>query len=291
MGTLKFGISHSNLVFPAGARAVEAAQAMEGAGFESVWTVEHAVIPTRIQSRYPETSNGELPFAPTVAIPDPLVWLAYVAAAAPNLALGTAVLVLPQRNPLTTAKECATLDELTGGRVILGVGIGWLREEFEALGVPFEQRGRRTDEAVAVMRGLWQHDPFGFEGSCFSFPPVHAAPKPPRSTIPIHIGGYSARAAERAGRIGDGFFPGTGDPEALAELVTVARRAAEVAGRDPDALEVTARGSADQDHLRALANAGAHRVVISARTLDPERFASEIRRLGEQVVAPFGGKR
>lgn len=284
---LKFGISHTNVVFPAGRRAIEAVQAMEEAGFESVWTVEHALIPSRFESRYPETSDGNLPFPAGWPIPDPLVWLAFVAASAPSLELGTGVLVLAQRNPLSTAKEVATLDHMTGGRVVLGVGAGWLREEFEALGVPFPNRGRRMEEAIAVMRGLWSEEVFAFDGELFSFPAVHSAPKPASATVPVHIGGYSDRAAERAGRLGDGFFPGTSDPEALAGLVAVMRRAAEAAGRDPESIEVTARGSEDHDHLRALQRVGAARVLVSARAFDPDHFADEVSKFGTDVIEPF----
>jgi probable F420-dependent oxidoreductase len=247
------------------------------------------VIPSTIESRYPETPDGSLPFPAGTPIPDPLVWLAFVAGSAPSLRLGTAVLVLPQRNPLTTAKEAATLDAMSQGRVILGVGVGWLREEFDALGVPFAQRGRRMDEAIEVMRGLWSQEEFGFQGRDYHFAPVHSAPKPASSTVPIHIGGYSEPAAERAGRLGDGFFPGTSDPEGLARLVSVARQAAEAVGRNPEALEVTARGSDDHDHLRALRRAGADRVVVSARSFDRDRFTEEVSAFGAKVVEPFAG--
>lgn len=284
---LRFGISHTNVVFPAGPQAIEAVDAMEQAGFESVWTVEHALIPSRFESRYPETPDGKLPFPPQWPIPDPLVWLSFVAASAPSLKLGTGVLVLAQRNPLSTAKEVATLDVLAGGRVVLGVGAGWLREEFDALGVPFGNRGQRMEEAIAVLRGLWSEGSFAFDGEVFSFPAVHSAPKPTSSSVPVHIGGYSHRAAERAGRLGDGFFPGTSDPEALADLVGVMRRAAEAAGRDPDSIEVTARGSGDHEHLRALHDSGAVRVLVSARAFDAGHFADQVSKFGTDVIEPF----
>ena len=285
---MKYAISHANIVFPSGPEAIAAVQAMERAGFESVWTVEHVVIPRSFEHRYPETADGALPFAATTPIPDPLAWIAYVAAAAPTLKFGTGILIVPERNPLVTAKAAATIDSMCGGRLMLGVGVGWLREEFDALGVPFAHRGRRTEEAIAVMRGLWSEDEFSFDGDFYAFPPVVSSPKPFAARVPIHIGGYGERAARRAGRIGDGFFPGVRDPRALSELVSIVRRTAEDAGRDPDLIEVTARGSADPEHLRALARAGADRALLSARDFDPLQFEAELVRLGEEVLARAG---
>src|SRR5690349_12887438 len=138
-----------------GGGAVEAARSAEAAGFESLWTVEHVVYPDDYVSAYPYSTDGRMPAVPSTPIPDPLVWLAFVASATSTIRLGTGVLILPQRNPVVLAKELATLDHMTGGRVELGIGAGWLAEEFEAIGVPFESRGARTDEHVEALRALW----------------------------------------------------------------------------------------------------------------------------------------
>ena len=152
---MKFGVMFAN----AGPRArpedaVAMAQDAEAAGFESLWTVEHVVVPAGYESEYPYSADGRMPGGEDADIPDPLVWLAWVGAVTTTLRLATGILILPQRNPVVLAKELATLDLLSGGRVVLGVGVGWLREEFDALGVPFEERAARTDEYVEALRVL-----------------------------------------------------------------------------------------------------------------------------------------
>lgn len=215
-------------------------QRADALGFESLWGGEHVVIPDRIASRYPYTEDGELPAEPDTPIPDPLIWLAFAAAAAPTVRLGTCILIVPQRNPLVLAKALATLDSLSGGRVELGLGVGWLREEFEALGIPWERRGARTDEYIAAMRALWSAPHAEFHGEFVDFPPVTCSPRPVRGTIPILVGGDSEVAIRRAVQTADGYFPGEGNPEQLRHLLDRVRRACDQAGRDPADLEINA---------------------------------------------------
>lgn len=219
----------------AGARAI--GPAAEAAGFESIWTVEHVLWPEGYESTYPYAASGKMPGTADSPIPDPLIWLAFVAATTSTIKLATGIVILPQRNPAITAKEAATLSALSEGRLILGIGVGWLEEEFDALGVPFRQRGKRTDEYIDIMRTLWSDDAVSFEGDFMSFPPVSVNPKPIDNHVPIHIGGHSRKAAERAGRTGDGFFPGAGN---IPELVDIVRQTAADHGRDPSAIEITA---------------------------------------------------
>jgi probable F420-dependent oxidoreductase len=154
---MKFGVMFANTGFgssPDG--AVNIAQAAEAGGFEALWTVEHVVVPSGYESKYPYDPSGKMAGgAEAFDLPDPLIWLAYVAAATERIRLATGILILPQRNVVITAKEIATLDHLSGGRVTLGVGAGWLAEEFAALGVPFEDRGKRLDEYIDTLRELW----------------------------------------------------------------------------------------------------------------------------------------
>ena len=181
-----------------------------------------------------------------------------------TLRLATGILILPQRNPLVLAKEVATLDALSGGRVELGVGVGWLEEEFDALGIPFSERGTRTDESIEVLRALWDGDHADYRGTHFSFSGVSSNPKPANGRVPIHIGGHSPVAARRAGRLGDGFFPGRGG---LGELVDIVRQTAADAGRNPEGIEVTS-GSVDilgddpRGAVEELAAQGVDRVVV-----------------------------
>lgn len=289
---MKFGIAFANagpLADPA--TAVACTQAAEAAGFESLWTVEHVLVPSGYESTYPYSSSGKMMGGEELDIPDPLIWLAYVAAATERINLATGILILPQRSPAVVAKEVATLDKLSGGRVLLGVGAGWLEEEFNALGVPFEGRGRRLDSSIAALRTLWTEDRASVDDEFVTFTDCISLPKPVQGAVPIHIGGHTEVAARRAGRLGDGFFPGKGSDEELAHLLGVMREAAEKAGRDPDAIEVSVSGSGlfKPDHaerLEALAALGAHRVVIAPLAYDADSAADAYGAFGERVIAP-----
>jgi probable F420-dependent oxidoreductase len=161
---MKFALHFSNNTFPDGAGAKRLARLAEAAGFDSVLAIDHVVLPEDYASSYPYSATGRLPGSHASHYPDPLVWMAYVAAATTRLRLMTGVIILPQRNPLVLAKQIATLDHMSGGRIELGIGVGWLKEEFAALGIPFERRGKRADEYVAAMRALWRGDNASFAG-------------------------------------------------------------------------------------------------------------------------------
>lgn len=237
---MKFGLAFAASIGIDGADALAVCRRAEAAGFESVWGGEHVILPSSIESRYPYTADGKIPAEPDTPIPDPLIWLAFAAAAAPTLRLGTCILIVPQRNPLVLAKELATLDRLSGGRVELGLGVGWLKEEFDALGVPWERRGARNDEYVAAMRALWSGPEVEFHGEFVDFPKVTCSPRPVQASIPILVGGDTEAAIDRAARLADGYFPGEGDFERLAGLIGRVRAAAERHGRDPDSIGINA---------------------------------------------------
>jgi probable F420-dependent oxidoreductase len=288
---MKFGIMFANvgpMAFAEG--AVGIAQAAEAAGFESLWTVEHPLVTVGYESEYPYSPTGKMPGPEESDIPDPLVWLAYVAAATSTIRLGTGILVLPHRNPVIVGKQIATLDRLSGGRVELGIGVGWLEEEFDALGIPFADRGRRTDDHVAVLRKLWAEGPASHDSEYTSFPDAYSRPRPTNGTVPIVVGGHSKPAARRAGRIGDGFFPGNGSKPELAELIAVMRQAAEEAGRDPDAIEITsggdgALGSGALAEVEALAELGVSRVIIPPLAFDVAGQRDAFATYAEDVIS------
>lgn len=292
---MKFGLTHGNIGrFSDPGPAIELAQAAERVGFDSLWTVEHVILPTKYEPLYPETPDGKFPFDVTESVADPLVWMAFVASSTESIKLGTGILIVPQRNALIMAKETATLDRLCGGRLVLGVGAGWLREEFDALDVDFESRGKRLTESIQAMRALWAGGPASFEGSFASFDSVISHPRPAQASVPIHVGGFTVPAAVRAGRIGEGFFPGGYDErERLAMLIQRARQEAEDAGRDPDRLEITARWTKkagdldDLDMLRRLEDMGVHRVVVPAWVFDTGDLKGALERLGERVFSQF----
>jgi len=289
---MKYGILFANTMhWVKGAGAIDMARSAEDAGFESLWTVEHVVYPDDYRSTYPYSADGKMPAQPSTPIPDPLIWLAYVASVTTSIRLATGILILPQRNPVVLAKELATLDLMSEGRVELGIGVGWLREEFEALGVPWERRGARTDEYVAAMRSLWASDGASFEGEFASFTRVSSNPKPAQSQIPIVIGGHSRAACERAGRLGDGFFPGKGSPAELREMVDIVRQTAADHGRDAEAIEVSAGSPAifGDDPVGAaqeLAAVGVSRIAVPGFVLRKPTEPEAMQAFAERVIAP-----
>ena len=258
---MKFGLRYCNTgryVDPA--KAVALVQAGEEAGFESAFTVEHTVVPDGYQSAYPYSPDGKMAGGVNdIPLPDPLIWMAYVAGRTSRIRLATGILILPQHNPVITAKQVATLDVMSGGRVMLGIGVGWLKEEFEALGAPFEARGRRTDEYIAAMRELWSAERPSFQGEFVQFEGAYCRPQPVNGSVPILIGGHSKAAARRAGRLGDGYFPARG---ADAEMISLVRQAAAEAGRDPDAVEITASMPEDEAEIEGLARLGVKRLLV-----------------------------
>jgi probable F420-dependent oxidoreductase len=243
------------------------ARHVETCGFESIVVVEHTVLMTEYSSVYPYDASGRVELPADCPVPDPLDLLAFVAAHTERLGLATGVLVLPNHHPVVLAKRVATLDALSGGRVRLCVGMGWLKEEIQACGADFASRGRRADEQLEVMRLLWEDLPDGasYSGEFFEFDHAACYPKPARP-VPIHIGGHSRAAARRAGRLGDGFQPlGVGGAE-LSELIAIMREAGDRADRDPDALELSLGhlvAKIDSDRANRLAALGADRIVLA----------------------------
>lgn len=237
---MKFGLAFASSLGTDPKSALDLCRRAEAVGFESIWCGEHVVRPTRIESPYPYTEDGRMPGEDDTSIPDPLIWLAYVAAAAPTLRLGTCILILPQRNPLVLAKELATLDCLSAGRVELGIGIGWLEEEFTALGIPFRGRGARTDEYVAALRALWAGPHAEFHGKFVDFEPVTCSPRPVQPSIPITVGGNAPGAVHRAARLGNGYFPIAMNSDDLRQRIADLGAAVREVGRDPAEIEVSA---------------------------------------------------
>jgi len=285
---MKVGLAFASSVGIDGAAALEICQRAEAAGFESVWGGEHVVLPDSIASKYPYTADGKIPAEPDTPIPDPLIWLAFAAAAAPTLRLGTCILIVPQRNPLVLAKELATLDQLSGGRVELGLGVGWLEEEFDALGVPWERRGARNDEYIAAMRALWSGPHAEFHGDFVDFAPATCSPRPVNGSIPVLVGGDTEAAIRRAVRIADGYFPGEGDFDRLGELLGRLRSAAEQADRDPGSIEINAMFGVQMADPEAgveqMAALGVGRIMIPAFFFAGPGGLDRLSEFGERVI-------
>jgi probable F420-dependent oxidoreductase len=262
------------------------AQTAEQCGFESLWTVEHVVIPKGYQTPYPYSKDGKIPGGEDVSIPDPLLPLSFAAALTKKIRLATGVMILPQRHPIYVAKEMATLDLLSGGRTILGIGSGWLKEEFDALGLDFHARGARTDEAIKAMRALWRDNPSSFHGKHFDFGPVMSFPKPAQKDgVPVHIGGHSPAAARRAGRLGDGFFPALGDVTKLKELFALMRDEAQRAGRDAGEIELSCMARAAVDSVKGFQDIGISRVIVAPPAFDKDGLTRGLEKVGNEVIA------
>ena len=184
------------------------AQLVEELGFESLWGIDHALMNVEYDSKYPYKKGGRTPLPAEGTMPDPLIMLSYLAAVTRKIRLGTAMLVLPQRHPIILAKELATLDGYSEGRLTLGIGVGWVREEVAVLRQNFGDRGRRCDEWIQILRALWTQEVSEWEGDFFQFSGVVSSPKPVQpGGIPIMVGGHTAFAARRAGRYGNEFYP------------------------------------------------------------------------------------
>ena len=270
---MKFGISplmRKGFSNPTWARSF--LRMVEAAGLESVWTVEHPIVAEDCEKLYSYSEDGTPPFHPDLEMCDPLEWLGFAAGVTETLKLGTGVLLLPLHTPIILAKRVATLDALSGGRVLLGVGIGWQKEEYAAAGIPYGERGKRLDDGIDAVRALWTQSPASHQGPFYQFHRVHSDPKPAqKGGVPILIGGSTDVAARRAGRLGDGFYPHAISPDDFALRIETMRQAAKDAGRDPDAIELTVSPSAwkfgatrDFHIVKAYADLGVSRILMMA---------------------------
>lgn len=284
---MKFGLMYANagpFAFPE--MVTHVAQTAERCGLESLWTIEHVVIPVGYRSTYPYDPSGRIPAPDQMPMPDPLVWLGYAAAVTKTIKLATGILILPQRHPIYVAKEVATLDVLSHGRVILGIGVGWLAEEFDALGIPFAERAARTAEMVRAIRSLWKDAAEPFQGRFHRWGPLESHPKPvQRPGVPIVVGGHTELAARRAARYGDGFFPGVADDAALKRLLGIMREECQRIGRDPSTIEVTSgRTVPSVDSVRELRDLGVSRFMVPPAGFDPESITQGMERLGDLIA-------
>ena len=275
-----FSMTTGPCSYPEGAARV--ARTAEAAGFDSVWGGEHVVLP--------DPQAPPSPLAPGDRIVDPVVALAFIAAHTSRIRLGTGIIILPQRNPLVLAKELATLDVLSNGRLIFGVGVGYLEPEFRALGAPFEDRGRVTDEYLAAMRAIWSDAAPAFRGRFAAFERVQAHPQPvQRPTPPIVIGGRSRSAFRRAVEQGHGWFGWALDPAEVAQCLAGLREAAAGATRPahlpPLHISVSPRGRIDKAAAQAYAAAGVDRLIlIPPRRADVAGLEEFVGSIGSELV-------
>ena len=271
------------------------AQLVEELGFDALWVSDHIVVPRSLESRYPYRRDGSFPVSPDVSLMEPIATLLFVAAITERVKLGTTVLVLPMRNPIVTAKQLASLDVLSNGRLILGVGTGWMEEEFQMLGVPFKRRGARTNEYIRLIKALWTEENPSFEGEFWQIKDVGFNPKPlQKPHPPIWTGGHSAPALRRAGRLSDGWHAVGVSPDTLREQFQEVQRHAEEAGRDPASITLSVRPRVRIDDpaktielLRSYREVGVSHAVLEIFAPDMDRARSLLETLANEIRPQF----
>jgi probable F420-dependent oxidoreductase len=272
-----FGINIGPCANPVTAATV--ARAAEEAGFESLWTGEHIVLPD------PQVPPSPVP-ADTPFI-DSAIALAFVAAHTRNVRLGTGIIILPQRNPVVLAKELASLDVLSNGRLIFGIGVGYLKPEFAAIGAPFDHKGSRTEDFLAAMIALWSMEKPEYKGRFVSFSGINAMPRPVQKPHPeIVFGGHSIQAYSRVARLANGWFGFALDFEGTAKCIEGLKRACAEVGRDFAELEIsiTPRGRINADNAQRFAELGVHRLILLHGTRNQNGILEFIRQTKENLI-------
>ena len=274
---MKIGIASVNVGGRDGAAMVRLGQAAEAAGVESFWTFEHVVVPESYESPYPYSRDGKMPVTPETPFADPLISLAHLAGATTTLRLATGVNIAPQANPLLLAKQVASLDFLSGGRLILGLGAGWLKEEYDAMGVPFSGRGRRFDDYIEAMKKVWSGDTVEHHSSYLNWSGFKSFPLPvQRPHPPLIIGGTSDAAFRRVASYGDGWFAPSRNIDDLRGMCTRLREELKRVGRPPGEIEISAMwgpGTEGMEFLSQYRELGVSRLVVPLHLLpnrDPE---------------------
>lgn len=264
--------------------------AVEERGFESIWVPEHVVLFDDYESQYPYAEDGKFPGGGDTGLLEPLTALTYLAAVTDRVRLGTGICLVPQRNPVYTAKQVADLDVLSGGRVDFGIGIGWLKEEFDALNVPFANRGRRTDEYLEIMRSLWTEETSSYEGTTYTLPPTRLYPKPVQTPLPIHVGGESDAALRRAARLGQGWYTFNRPPGDVAPSLARLDEALSAEGRRRgDGFTVSLcpyMHPLDRAGVEAYAEAGVDRLVALCMAFGPDDLEASLDHLVTEVLEP-----
>jgi probable F420-dependent oxidoreductase len=277
---MKFGLFGMNMrpcVTPEAIAAV--ARAAEAAGFESFWGGEHIALPD------PPTPSTPMP--PRTVFVDLCATIAFAAAHTRTLRFGTGIMILPLRNPVVLAKQLASIDVMSGGRLIFGVGISNIEPEYKAVGMPFDHKGKRAEEAIAVMKALWSMERAQFRGRFFSLDGVRAEPRPiQKPHPPIIFGGKSTYAFSRTARLGDGWFGYGLDFEKTANCISGIRAACEAHGRSFDQIEISVAPKAelDLDLAHRYAELGVQRLIISPRARNVDEMLQVVERAGRTLV-------
>ena len=288
---MKIGLIPANIGSPTGEMMIGMAKLAEQVGFESIWTFEHVIIPIDYESKYPYSADGKMGVDPDANFVDPLIALSAIAAATKTIRLGTGVNILSQANPLYVAKQAASLDFVSGGRFELGVGIGWLREEFKACGTPFERRGARFDDYVQAMRKVWSGETVEHQSEFLDWTGFKSNPTPVQDPFPVVIGGTKGKAFERVARYGNGWFAPTASPAQLEPLLGQLDEACSAASRDRSEIEVTAMwfpNPEDLSDVERYAELGVGRLVVPLPTIVKGNPIESLQAFGENVLGKLG---
>lgn len=283
---MKLGIVPINIGFATPEPMLSLAQLAESTGIESVWTFEHVIVPLDYQSKYPYNATGKMGALPETPFIDPLIALTAVAAVTKKIRLGTGVNILSQTNPLLMAKQVASLDVVSNGRFMLGVGIGWLREEFHAMGVPFEKRGARFDDYIVAMKKVWSGEVVEHSSEFLDWHGFKSYPLPAQKPhLPIVIGGIKGKALERVARFGDGWFAPTASVDELKGHLAQLENLCREHGRNYADIEITTMWAPQMglDLAKQLRDIGVGRLVTLGIGMggDP---ATQLKQLADQVI-------
>jgi probable F420-dependent oxidoreductase len=261
-------------------------QKAEAVGVESLWTFEHTIVPLEYSSRYPYNKSGKMAAEPETEFVDPLIALAFAAAHSKRVRLATGVNILAQANPLLLAKQAASIDHLSGGRLMLGLGVGWLQEEFRAMGVPFERRGARADDYIVAMKKVWSGEVVEHHSEFLDWTNFKSHPVPTqRPHPPLIIGGDSPAALRRVARLGDGWFAVDTNPDTLKGRLAELKLLAKEAGRDPAQIEISlfwTRFNEGLDSVKRYQDLGVSRLIAPWRTLGVTNGADGLSLHGRQ---------
>lgn len=287
---MKIGLVPVNVGVKSVDEMVGLAQYIESLGFESAWTFEHVMVPVDYKSKYPYSKDGKMGGSSTNPFIDPLIALSAIAASTKTLRLGTGVNILSQANPMLLAKQAASLDVVSNGRFMLGAGIGWLQEEFDAMGVPFERRGARFDDYVQAIRKVWSGDVVEHQSEFINWTGFHSYPLPVQEGgVPIIMGGAKGKIYERIAKYGDGWFAPTNDAATLAPMLEPLKAACAEQGRDYDSVEITSMWDTQGglDAIKAFEDIGVSRIIVPIFALGKNPVEG-LGQFAENIIAKLG---